>query len=55
MFFEYRAEKVGVELPVVERLVVADVVMLPVRLVVLAEQPELLVGQLVEQLDGNII
>jgi hypothetical protein len=53
LFFAYHAAQVGVELPVVERLVVAGVVMLPVRLVVLAGQPELLVGRLVEQLFKN--
>lgn len=48
LFFEHHVERVGVELPVVERLVVVDGVMLLVLLVVPAGQPELLVARLAE-------
>ena len=52
LFFEHHVERVGVELPVVERLVVVDGVMLLVLLVVPAGQPELLVARLAELLSN---
>ena len=52
LFFEYHVERVDVELPVVGRLAVVDVVMLPELLAVPAGQPELLVARPAELLSN---